>query len=191
VEFVELLSSGAGNLGALRLYIASYSFSQPVLEFPPIEVEAGEYIVIHLRTKEEEEGWANETGDNRALSGGVDALETARDLWIPGDKKILHKKDLVYLLDQDGRIVDGVVLTDDKDKADWASDDLRKAAALFDAQEAWLPQASPAAALDCKNIGTSFTKSISRHNNREDYNSAGDYYVTESKNVSPGEQNKP
>jgi hypothetical protein len=189
VEFVELFSSTAGNLGALRLYIASYSFSQPILEFPPIEVKAGEYIVIHLRTKEE--GWANETGDNRALSGGADALETARDLWIPGDTKILRKKDLVYLLDQDGRIIDGVVLTDDKDKAGWATEDLRKAAALFDAQEAWLPQASPAAALDCQSIKTSYTKSISRYNNREDTNSAGDFYLTNGGGASPGEPNKP
>jgi hypothetical protein len=190
VEFVELFAQEAGNLGALRLYIASHSFSQPVLEFSPIEVEAGEYIVIHLRTKEE--GWADETGEDLSLSRGTDALETARDLWIPGNKKILHKDDLVYLLDQDGKIIDGVVITSDPEKPDWASDSLQKAAALFASQDAWLPQPSPAAALDCASIKTSTTKSISRHQDREDSNSAGDYYLTEkSGNASPGGPNTP
>jgi len=54
VEFVEFLAKGAGNLGALRLFIASHSLSIPAYEFPPAEVKAGEYIVLHLRTLEEE-----------------------------------------------------------------------------------------------------------------------------------------
>jgi hypothetical protein len=189
VEFIELFALEAGNLGALRLYIASHSFSLPILEFPPIEVKAGEYIVIHLRTKEE--GWADETGEDLALSGGTDALETARDLWIPGNKKILHKDDLVYLLDQDGRIIDGAALTSDPEKPGWASEDLRKAAALFAAQDAWWPDTSPAAALNCKAINKSTTKSISRYQNQEDNNSSGDYYLTGSGNASPGAPNKP
>jgi hypothetical protein len=188
VEFVELFAREAGNLGALRLYIASSSFSQPILEFPPIEVKAGEYIVVHLRTKEE--SWANETRADLALSGGTDALETARDLWIPGNKKILHKDDLVYLLDQDDRIIDGVVLTSNPEKTNWASEDLREAAALFAAQDAWLPQPLPAAALDCGSIKTATTKSISRQEDREDSNSSGDYYLTQSGNASPGRPNK-
>jgi hypothetical protein len=189
VEFVELFTLEAGNLGAMRLYAASHSFSQPVLEFPPIEVKAGEYIVIHLRTKEE--GWADETGDDLSLSGGTDALETARDLWVPGNKKILHKEDLVYLLDQDDRIIDGVAITANPEEPDWNSENLRKAAALFTAQGVWLPQPSPAAALDCKSINTSTTKSISRHQDREDSNSANDYYLTKTGNASPGAPNKP
>jgi hypothetical protein len=190
VEFVELFAQEAGNLGALRLYIASHSFSQPVLEFPPMEVKAGEYIVIHLRTREE--GWADETGDDLSLSGGTDALDTARDLWIPGNKKILHKDDLVYLLDQDGRIIDGTALTADPEKNGWASEDLKKAAALFAGQGAWFPQPpSPASALDCGSIKTAATKSVSRREDREDSNSSGDYYLTQSGNASPGGPNKP
>jgi hypothetical protein len=189
VEFIEIFTLEAGNLGALRLFVGSYSFSLPVLEFPPLEVKAGEYIVIHLRTREE--GWADETGDDLALSRGTDALETARDLWIPGNKKILHKDDLVYLLDQDDRIIDGVVLTADPEKTGWASEDLRQAAALFATQDAWLPHPSPDAALNCKSINTSTTKSISRYQDREDSNSPGDYYLTGSGNASPGEPNKP
>jgi hypothetical protein len=188
VEFVELFAREAGNLGALRLYIGSHSFVQPVLEFPPIEVKAGEYIVIHLRTKEA--GWVNETGEDLSLSGGADALKTARDLWIPGDTKILHKNDLVYLLDQDDRIIDGVAITDNPEKPDWASDSLKKAAALFAAQDAWLPQPTPAAALNCKSIKVAITKSISRHQDQEDSNSSGDYYLADAGKASPGEPNK-
>jgi hypothetical protein len=138
-----------------------------------------------------EEGWADETGGDLSLSGGTDALESARDLWVPGDKKILHKDDLVYLLDQDDRIIDGVVITASPEKSDWASEDLKKAAALFAAQDAWLPQPSPANALDCKSINTSTTKSVSRYQDQEKTASAADWYLTQSGNASPGEPNKP
>jgi hypothetical protein len=193
VEYVEILAREAGNLGALRLYIAGHSASQPVLEFPPLEVKAGEFIMVHLRTKEA--GWANETGDDLSLSGGTNALASARDLWVQGDKKLLHKKDLVYLLDQDDMIVDGVVVSESPAEAEWKSDDLKKAAALFGAQGVWLSRdparPTPADAVDCSSLKTSYTKSISRYNGQEDANSAAGWYVTQTGNASPGAANKP
>jgi hypothetical protein len=193
VEYVELLVMEPGNLGALRLYIASDSFSSPVLEFPPIEVKAGEYIVIHLRTKEE--GWANETGNDLSLSGGTNALSGARDLWIQGNKKLLHKNDFIYLVDQDNRIIDGVAISDNPAESGWKTDDLKKAAALFASQAVWVSQdgspvePSPADAVDCSGIKTSYKKSISRHRDPKGANNAAGWYL--SGDASPGEANKP
>ncbi|MDR2535784.1 MAG: hypothetical protein LBD29_07105, partial [Treponema sp.] len=71
-EFIEIKTLSAGNLGALRLFIASNGLTIPVFEFPPAEVRAGEYIVIHLRSIEE--GLVNETGAYLGASKGTEAL---------------------------------------------------------------------------------------------------------------------
>jgi hypothetical protein len=159
-----------------------------------MEVKSGEYIVIHLRTAEE--GWVNETGDNLSLSGGTDALPASRDLWIPESKKRLHKNDLVYLVDQDDKIIDGVVLSGDPGK-EWSEKTdkgLFAAAALFAEQGAWYTaeggEVMPSSdnAVNCGPINTSVTKSISRYENRKG-NTAADWYLSSA--ATPGAPNKP
>jgi hypothetical protein len=69
-EFIEFKAFGDGNLGALRLFIASNYKSPLVYEFPPVEVKNNEYIVLHLRTTEADS--RDELGNNLAESGGTD-----------------------------------------------------------------------------------------------------------------------
>jgi hypothetical protein len=140
VESVEFLAKSAGNLGALRLFIAGSS-PQPVFEFPPAEIRAGEYIVLHLRTMME--GCVDETGGNLALSGGHEALPDVRDFWVPGTTKLLRKTEIVYLVDQDDRIIDAVLLSEDPGSA-WGKAALTSAAEFIAAQRAWLPRGNDA-----------------------------------------------
>jgi hypothetical protein len=108
VVFVEFLVRGSGNLGTMRLFVSCKSLSEPVYEFPLAEVTAGEYIVLHLRTPDE--SCIDEIGPDLNSSGGIDALANIRDLWLPGSPKLLHKTDVLWLMDQDDRIIDAVVL---------------------------------------------------------------------------------
>jgi hypothetical protein len=124
-EFIELKTLKAGNLGALRVFIASNNKAPMVYEFPPVEVASGEYITLHLRTTEESN--RDELGANLEESGGVDSSPTARDIWVPGSTKMLRKTDAVYLLDQDDRVVDAVMLTESADPW-WNKDYLAEAA---------------------------------------------------------------
>ncbi|MDR0628039.1 MAG: hypothetical protein LBG24_00030 [Treponema sp.] len=184
VEFVELKTLSPGNLGALRLFIASNG-DKPVFEFPPVEVDAGEYLVIHLRSLEE--GVLNETGTDRGASQGTEAFPESRDFWVPDTKEKLRKTDAVFLMDQDDRILDGVVLSENSDASSWAKAELAEAANLVNRQGAWLPSPDPPHAVPSK--GTTVTRSISRNETAPDRNSAEDWYITTTSGVTPGKAN--
>ena len=136
-EFVELVTLTAGNLGALRLFAAGNNSGKgleaPILEFPPVMVQAGEYIVVHTRTLPSQNGCLDETGNNLSASGGYEATP-ARDFWIPGSAARIHNTDAVFIMDQDDIIIDGVLLFE-KETA-WKND-IVNAARLFERQEVW------------------------------------------------------
>jgi hypothetical protein len=188
IEFVELKVTEAGNLGALRLFIAGNPKKPLVFEFPPAEAARGDYIVVHLRTLEQ--GAENETGDNLGLSGGYDANPGARDFWIPGAEKLLRKTDAVYLLDQDDKIIDAVMMSETGDPW-WTKDHFVQAADLFYQQGAWVSGegeiSGPASAVITGSATA--TRSICRDETVPDSNSAADWYVTVTSGATPGAEN--
>ncbi|GHV76722.1 hypothetical protein AGMMS49942_15430 [Spirochaetia bacterium] len=178
VEFVEIKTLSAGNLGAIRLFTAGTSMTEPVFEFPPVEVAAGQYLVLHLRTLDPAS--VNETGVNLALSPGTEAFPDTRDFWVPGALKRLRKTDAVLLLDQDGAVLDGVLLSENPDTP-W-KEAMNQAAAQLTAREAWLSPAVPTK-------GTTATRTICRDETTADTNSAADWYITGRSQASPGKPN--
>jgi hypothetical protein len=195
VEFVELKTLEAGNLGALRLFITGHDPHKPVFEFPPVEAAKDEYIVIHLRTPEAES--LDEDGDDLALSGGTDASPTARDFWVPGSSKLIHKTDIIYLLDQDDQVVDGILMSETPDVW-WAKSEFAEAAEMLASQGAWLPSGEgevsgspqtpgPADAVASKS-GTN-TRTICRDESIEDSNTRKDWYITATSSATPGKPN--
>ena len=181
VEFVELRTLGAGNLGALRLF-AAYEKEEPIFEFPPVEVKKGEFIVVHTRSIEP--GIVDETGANLAASQGTDALSTARDFWIPGALK-LHDANAIYVVDQDDKILDGVLLVSGNYK--W-KDSITAAAAEMARQGAW-SGSEPGDAVNAD--GNTATRTICRDKSRKDSNSAADWYITVTSGATPGKDNNP
>jgi hypothetical protein len=202
VEFVEFLSKGAGNLGAMRLFIAGHSLTTPVYEFPPAEVGAGEYIVLHLRTLEED--CRDETGKNPALSGGTDAHDGARDFWLPGNKKTLHKTDALWLVDQDDKIIDAILLSETSGAA-WKSGKVAEAANLLGGKKAWLPKPGGASGETSGSplpaewppypsdaviaAGTTATRTICRDESIPPKPCAGNWYITATSSATPGRPN--
>ncbi|NLX44343.1 MAG: hypothetical protein GXY71_00320 [Treponema sp.] len=81
-DYIELLVEEAGNLGGIQLQwsstvkVVSYSF-------PPCFVRVGELIVLHCLPEGVPEE-KDECGDDRGLSGGVDAHPGGRDFWASG-----------------------------------------------------------------------------------------------------------
>jgi hypothetical protein len=187
-EFVEFKTLEAGNLGALRLFISGNTKKPLTFEFPPVEVKKGEYILVHLRTRDTDTGAVNETGDDLALSGGNEALPDARDFWIPGSNKLLHKTDVVYLMDQDDKVIDAVMMSEKPDPL-WSKECFIDAAELLHEQGAWLSAdggiPGPEDAVITANIKTSTTRSISRDEDM-DTNRAEDWYITASTTKNPG-----
>ena len=190
-EFIEFKTLKAGNLGALRLFIAGNYKAPMVYEFPPVEVAGGEYITLHLRTTEESN--CDELGKNLDESGGADSSPTARDLWIPGSGKLLHKTDAVYLLDQDDHVVDAVMLSESADPW-WGKDYFAEAADFLFKADAWKSPTervcSPADAVSSN--GTTLTRTICRDETlNADSGTAADWYITANSSATPGKPNNP
>jgi hypothetical protein len=194
-EFIEFKTLSAGNLGALRLFITSANAAAPVYEFPPVEVSKGEYVILHLRTLATDTA-VDELGSTLSLSASKNNAEAptdARDLWIPASKKLLHKTDVLYLMDQDDRIVDGLITCEDE-KAWKKNAAFSKAAELLARQGKWLskdgvavraPQVEDAVRSD----GTSVTKTLCRSEARAPSMTNNDWYICETSKCSPGKPN--
>ena len=109
-EYIEFKAIKGGNLGGMKLHIMNDAQEPFIYAFPPINVEKGEYITLHLRNLEG--GCIDELGKDLSLSGGADSCPTARDLWVPGSKKLIYKTDIVYIKDNDRGITDAVVMSE-------------------------------------------------------------------------------
>lgn len=192
VEYVEFKTLEAGNLGALRLFIASNSKDPLIYEFPPVEVDAGEYVLLHLRTPPQP-GIADETGGDRDLSAGTDAAAGVRDLWVPESAERLRKTDMVYFLDQDDRVIDAVVFSETTDPW-WNKEYFAETADFLYKQGAFTAPdgkiCGPAGAvLDA--IKSSMTSSIARDETAADSNTAADWFIAPQNKHTPGKENGP
>jgi hypothetical protein len=190
-EFIEFKALEAGNLGALKVFVAGNYKAPLVYEFPSIAAAKGEYITLHLRTTEESN--CDELGRKLDESGGADASPTARDIWIPGSAKLLHKTDAVYLLDQDDRVVDAVMLSENADPW-WNKDYFAEAAEFLYNASAWKSPdnkiCDPSNAV--QSAGTTVTRTICRDESLvKDSGTATDWYITANSSASPGKPNNP
>jgi hypothetical protein len=187
-EFIELKMMSDGNLGAVRVFIASNSKEPMVYEFQPVNVRNGEYVVLHLRTTEE--GCVDEYGSDLSASRGTNALATARDFWAPGNVKLLRKTDVVYLLDQDDKVLDAVMLSEKQD-AWWDKDYFAEAADFLFNQGAWKTAdggiCGPVDAVI--STGTTNTRTICRDEKKANSNTAADWYITATSSATPGSIN--
>ena len=192
-EFVEFKVKSAGNLGGLRLYIM-YNAKKPfVFDFPPVDVKSGDYITLHLRTLESSS--INELGEDLSESEGIDSSPISRDLWVPGSTKFLHKTDIVYLQDANGRILDAVILNEEPGET-WKKNfsHFTEIIEYLHDRGAWksmdgnLP--GPFDAIDTSTIKSSATKSISRYENKENTHTVKDWHITNNGGATPGLPNK-
>jgi len=191
-EFIEFKILSEGNLGALRVFAASNSKNPLIYEFEPVEVNRGDYIVLHLRTLEA--SCMDEYGDRLDESGGNDSSPFARDFWIPGSGKLLRKTDSVYVLDQDDQILDAVMITE-KITPWWENNYLAVSAEFLYSQSAWRSTTEnvpgPMDAVNSSGIGSALTRSISRNEGVENSHTATDWFVTANNGATPGKPNVP
>ncbi|MCL2231271.1 MAG: hypothetical protein FWC01_09270 [Treponema sp.] len=180
-EFIEFKMKSAGNLGAMRVVIHgnSNAAKETIYEFSPAEVRRGDYIVLHMRTYDETS--RNEYGSNLSESGGMNSSPNARDFWIPGTDKRIHKTSIIYVLDQDDNVLNALILSEN-DEASLAKDYLAQASAFLSEKNAWTSGAFITA-------GTTNTRTICRDETKENTNSAADWYVTATSGATPGRAN--
>jgi hypothetical protein len=192
-EFIEFKMLSPGNLGAMRVFILGNTNAtrQTIYEFLPVEVKKDEYVVLHLRKVEPD--CIDEYGERLDESGGRDSSPTGRDIWIPGNAKLLHKEaTAIYVLDQDDNVLTGVMISDGKSSS-WDKDYLAEAAELLFKHGAFTSLdgsiCSPIGAINT--TGTSNTRTICRDETVENTNTAADWYITHTGCATPGAPNNP
>ncbi len=190
VEFVEFRTQSPGQLGALSLVTTSLGFSNPLFEFPQAQVSEGEYVVVHLRTLDPLA--VNEVGDN-LLESTVTESTPGRDFWVNGTEKRIHKTDAVALLDQDGNVLDGVLLSETMDEQ-WLKEELKQGSAYFASHRAWKTSTPGQTLLLPKDAfpsgATTTTRTICRDEGTVDTDGVEDWYVTATSCATPGFPNK-
>jgi len=182
-EFIELKMKSAGNLGAMRLCIVGNSNAsmQTIYEFSPAEVKNGDFVVVHLRALDPES--TDELGSNLAESKGLNSTPTARDLWIPGNSKLMHKTSIVYILDQDDAVLNAVMICEKPDLP-WPKDYFKEAADFLIDKSAWFEGPVLSA-------GATNTRTICRDETTANTKSAADWYITATSSATPGSVNNP
>jgi hypothetical protein len=191
-EFIEFRTQSAGNLGAMRLFAASTSIEDPIYEFPPVEVAAGEYITLHIRTRDATKE-VDELDGNLKKAKSDATNDEARDLWVPGSVKYLHKADVIYLLDQDDRIIDALLIAEGS--SDWSKNkNLAKAAEFAAKQGAWLNKDGEAVKTPdhtdtVVSTGTAQTRTLCRDETKADSNTLADWYICHTSSATPGYEN--
>jgi hypothetical protein len=163
-----------------------------IYEFLSVDVAEGEYVVLHLRTLED--NCVDEYGTDLGESGGTDSSPTARDFWIPGSDKLLHKTDAVYIVDQEGSVLNAVMISETPDSW-WRKAYFAEAAEFLFNSGAWKSPGgevcSPADAVSSATIKTAPTRSISRDETMQNTGTAMDWYATDTRGSTPGLPNTP
>lgn len=182
-EFIELLCLGDGNMGGVSIYNTSRGKDEELFIFPPFEVVAGDYLVLHLRTLDE--GWVQETGSPDE-SVSTESLAGVRDFWVEGTSKLARKNDYIVLTGQDRQILDAVILCDYSGPA-WKSEVLAEGALWLKEEGAWESEGAHILPADAVFSGNATaTRTINRDEGREDSDSKGDWYTTATSGASPG-----
>jgi hypothetical protein len=107
-EKVELVLVAGGNIGGLCLYNGTPSDPASRFVFPPLELEAGTYIVVHFRP----EGVPEEIDEttHSAESGGRHATDHAWDYWVAEGGGLPSNNGVVSLFTTpNGQVLDAVV----------------------------------------------------------------------------------
>ncbi|MFI3257454.1 MAG: hypothetical protein R3Y36_04065 [Spirochaetales bacterium] len=195
VEFVEFYVLEDGNLAGMILHSAGDGEDCDYV-FPSVEVKKGEYVVLHMRTKEEDV--IDETGDDLTLSGGKNASSSGRDLWIDSEDTRLSKNDVLLLRESlNGRLADAVAYVDGV-KTAWPKDAMESF--VIEAVEAnlWQGGTDVSQAINIEKITT--TRTLSRQNIAEIArlfdagqtnfdNSKDNWIIVATSNLSPGSEN--
>ena len=190
VEFLELRMLSDGQLNGVRVVASGKGFGEPVFTFPSVEVKAGDFLVLHLRTLEEaciDELAALEE------SGGTEASPLARDFWVPGTEKAIRKTDAIAVLDSDGLPLDAVILSETPE-GDWKSDAMKIAVAYLAERAAWQGKNGTSGVLmpadAVVSVGTTTTRTLCRDAASFDGASASDWKVVATGCATPGQVNR-
>jgi len=180
-DCLEFICLGDGNLAGLTFYVGTSAIYNGMYRFPDMQVQQGDYIILHCRP--EFEPWEKNETTRKDESSGLLSSPDAWDLWCPEDTSLPGTNGILalYSLPQDGSIVDCMIYTNrELDAADekfgWTSSIYKQLKTLDEG--VWQSQGefiTPADAL--WGDDSTGTRSLCRDSSSTDTDSASDWHT--------------
>ncbi len=193
-EFVEIRILTDGNLAGASLHEGTPDDWDQRFVFPSVDVEAGDYVVVHFRPQGIPEE-INETTDTSA-SGGRNASAEAWDFWVEGGTGLSSNNGVLTLTENPlGGYIDAVLYSNRTSDSDeryrgFGSRKVMDRADDIVAAGAWVAAGSAVAPEDAIDSSLSTaTRSMSRASDGRDTNSAADWHITPTRGSTPGGEN--
>lgn len=109
-DWVELRAQEAGNLGGMTLYEGSPGIWDSRYVFPAMEVEAGDYLVVHFKPSGDPA--EQDEFSDRTASGGANSSDTGWDVWVRGGDGIPNSTGALTLTrSPGGGVMDALLYT--------------------------------------------------------------------------------
>lgn len=196
-DAVEFYAVGAGDLAGLSFYVGLRGDYELRYVFPPRRVEAGDYVVLHLRPQGLEEERDELTAKDE--SGGLWALPTAWDFWYrEGGGGLPDKNGALSLYSSPvGSVMDAVLYSDKESSpgqkySGFGTSALEARVKALSALGAWDfgPQ-GPRPEGCVPSAGATSTRTPGRAPGSADTNGPADWYVCTGGGASIGSENSP
>lgn len=193
-DAVEFYALAGGQCAGLAFFVGAPVDYQLRYVFPPLRVEAGDYVVLHLKPQ----GLSAELDEmvDKAASGGADASVGAWDLWYrDGDGALPGKNGALSLCASPlGSFLDAVAYSERTVDSDvkyggFGSAALRDRVAALVAAGAWRASDPPRPEDCARSAGVTSTRTLCRSSGSADTDSCADWHVAPTKGSSLGSAN--
>lgn len=193
-DAVEIFCRTGGDLAGVTVMEGARSSGLDSYTFPGMEVEAGDYLIVHFRP----EGIPEEIDETEdpAASGGLDAHPSAYDFWITGGDGLSGNNGAVTVYESPGgRLLDAVIYSNRTAESDqrYRGFGTRRVMEMVDeitADGGWRFSGDNAYPEDAVNPeGSTSTRSICRGSDMVDTNAASDWHIVPTRGATFGEAN--
>ncbi|HAE22135.1 MAG TPA: hypothetical protein DCG47_07415 [Spirochaetaceae bacterium] len=194
-DALEFYVKSAGNLAGLAFYVGLRGDYDHRYIFPPCEVAAGDFVVLHLRPQ----GIESERDElsDKGSSGGLDATPDAWDFWYrAGGGGLPDKNGALSLYDTPGGSIMDALLYSDRGADSTANyggfgtaSFQARATAIVEAG-AWLKAADRVSPGDCaSSLGITSTRTLNRGSDSKDSDHKDDWHIVPTSGISLGRVN--
>ena len=191
-DAIELYVTAPGNLGGVTLYDGVAGDYRDHVVLPPVEVDAGEYIVIHATV----DGLGEDEVDGPDTSGHEQAVAGAWDFWLAEGGGLSGNNGVITVYAApDGDLIDGVVYSNRTSESDeryrgFGSKATMQRADTLAELGGWQFAGERIAPEDAiSSDKTTSTRSLSRDSSSNDTDSAADWHTVPTRGATFGAPN--
>jgi len=189
----ELLILSEGNTAGVALFEGTIDYWDQMMIFPPVEVAAGDYIVVHFKPS----GSPNEVDETESkLQCSAEEATEGWDFWLAGGSGLSGNNGVISVYTHNaGTLIDGFLYSNRTSASDQdyrgfgSSSTMNKADQLWE-QEGWTAAGRLIAPEDAVNPDDSTaTRSMDRMPGAEDTDCAADWFIVDTSQSSFGGEN--